>query len=238
MTLRKQIVLLTTLGLVVGFISFCYFYPLFYVTGYRIIIDGAEREVDIDSLFGAEREINLFRQPLRSYAETLLRGMPELSSVTCRINLSGEVVCKGVPKRPIVLVCLPEVYGLSEQGDILPLSSCDKMSDLPLISGIHLKNVRPFYPVSSPKLLEALEICRLIRKRFPDLSDAISQIDFKPDEAPVLYFRNSDVTVIVGRGNYKEKLSRLALVLDRLDRLPAHELDLRFGISIVARKLV
>jgi hypothetical protein len=235
--MRVQIILSVVLGLMAGFMAFCHFYPLIRVSGYRLVANGATIGTGAGNLFADTSDTNFFRQPLADYSAALLEHHPEFSSVNCRMNIWGEVVCEGVNKKPIAIVCLPEVYGLSCLGEILPLNKSRQTPFVPLVTGVRLKSVEPFTIASSPELQEALRICRLLRSDYSRIGDAISEIDFGSCDSPVLYFRNSDVRVIVGRGNYHQKLAGLDLLLNRLEGLPAGELDLRYGRSVVARDL-
>ncbi len=237
MTLRVQIILSVVLGLMAGFMVFCHFYPLIRVSGYRLVANGTTIGTGAENLFADTSDTNFFRQPLADCSAALLGHHAEFSSVNCRMNIWGEVVCEGDSKNPIAIVCLPEVYGLSSLGEILPLNESGETPFLPLVTGVRLKGVEPFTIVSSPELQEALRICRLLRSDYSSICDAISEIDFGSCDSPVLYFRNSDVRVIIGRGNYHQKLANLDLLLNRLEGLPAGELDLRYGRSVVARHL-
>jgi hypothetical protein len=237
MTLRTQIILSIALGLAAGFIGFCHLYPLMNVSGYLLEIDGEPVGTDARDLLADTMRTNFFRQPLGEYAQALLSEHPELASVKCRMNLKGEVICEGERKRPVAIVCLPEAYGLSSRGEILPLAPGDIMDGLPLVTGVKVPEIEPFAFVSSAELKEALKICDLLRSEYTRIGKAVSQIHFDADRPPVLHFRNTDVRVVIGYGNYRQKLLNLDLILDRLDRLPANELDLRFGRSIIARDL-
>jgi hypothetical protein len=236
-TLRVQIILSVVLGLMAGFIVFCHFYPLIRVSGYRLVANGSTIDTGAENLSADTSDANFFRQPLADYSTALLGHHPEFSSVNCRMNIWGEVVCEGVSKKPIAIVCLPQVYGLSCLGEILPFSESGETPFLPLVTGVRLKSVEPFTIVSSPELQEALRICRLLRSDYSRIGAAISEIDFGSCDSPLLYFRNSDVRVILGRGNYRQKLASLDLLLNRLEGLPAGELDLRYGRSVIARDL-
>lgn len=237
MTFRRQVILATILGLAAGFICFCHFYPLLQVSGYRLEIEGVAVGVGADLLSADTMRTNFFRQPLCDYSEALLNEHPEFASVNCRMSLKGEVVCEGRRKKPIAIACLPEAYGLTARGELVPLVAGDNLADLPLVTGVRIRDIEPFSLVSSPELQEALKICELLRAKYARISDEISQIDFTSHHSPILYFRNMDVRVIIGRGDYSRKLLHLDMILNRLDEMPAKELDLRYGRSIVARDL-
>jgi len=225
------------LSLTASFAVFCYFYPLITVSGYCMTIDGKPVEVAFPKLLDSRADSNLFRQPLDEYSAALLSNMPELESVTCRIDLSGRVVCSGERKSPIALLCLPEMYGVSSRCELLPLKTCSDVSRYPLLTGINIKNVREFKRTTSENLNEAVAMCKLLENEFPKLSGTISQIDFASDEAPVLVMRASGKRIVIGHGNIEKKLTYLNLIVDRLQKAPAREFDLRYGRSIIARDM-
>jgi hypothetical protein len=237
MTLRIQVVLSVVLAVSAGFLVYCHFYPLLQVSGYRVLVDGAGVATGDEDLFANTPEKNFFRQPLRDFSRALLARHPDFSAVNCHMNIRGEVVCEGVRKKPLAIVCVPEAYGLSAMGELLPLSSCGDVSHLPLVTGVRIEDVEPYKAVTSEDLHEALRLCKLLYSTYDCIGNAISEIDFGSGNSPVLHFRDSDIRVIVGRGSYRQKLSALDMLLDRLEGLPAGELDLRFGRSVVARDL-
>jgi len=230
-------VIVIALSLSAGFFGFCYFYPLLTVTGHRMMVCDKDIDIDFATLLDTTADVNLFRQPLQDYSDALLSRLPELSSVTCRIDLAGKVVCRGERKLPIVLICLPETYGISVRGEILPLEECGDIAALPLVTGIKIEKVESYVPVPSPKLKEALRFCRLLHRQYPELCSAISQIDFASSDAPILILRDSETRIIIGFGDLDEKLSCLNLIIDRLKNAPAGEFDMQYGRSIVARYL-
>ncbi|MBU1318933.1 MAG: hypothetical protein KKG33_01400 [candidate division Zixibacteria bacterium] len=237
MNTRVRIVIAITVSLSAGFFGFCYFYPLLTVTGHRMMVCDKDVDIDFATLLDTTADVNLFRQPLQDYSEALLSRLPELSSVTCRIDLAGKVVCRGERKLPIALICLPETYGISSRCELLPFRQCGDVEALPLVTGIKIEKVESYAPVPSPKLKEALRFCKLLHNRYPELCSAISQIDFESSDAPVLILRNSETRIIIGCGDLDEKLSCLNLILDRLKNAPAGEFDMQYGRSIVARDL-
>ncbi len=237
MTLRKQIILIAILGPAAGFACFCYCYPLVKVSGYCLVVDGVTVGNGAASVHADTADVNFFRQPLQDYAEALLAEYPEFASVNCRMGLRGEVICDGVRKKPIAVVSMPEVFGMSERGELLPLNLCDVGHPLPLITGIKPQQAEAYSLVSSAKLREAVKICRILSSGYSRIRAELSQIDLASCDSPVMYFRDSNIRVIVGYGDYRQKLHNLNLILDKLRTLPAGELDLRFGRSIVVRDL-
>ncbi len=237
MTFRMQITLVVVLGLMTGLIGFCYAYPLVRVTGYQLTVDGQIVGTGAECVFADTSRNNLFRQSLDDYSEAILADHPELSSVTCRISLTGELVCDGKRKTPIALVSLSEVFGVSGRGELLPLSMCEGGSSLPLITGARAENVAPFSITESRDVFEALKICKLLRSEYPRLHSVVSEISVGAGCSPTIHLRTSSVRIIIGYGNYNAKLLVLTRLLDRIRTMPANELDLRFGRSVVARDL-
>lgn len=230
-------VIAVLLSLTAVFAAFCYFYPLFTVTGYQMIIDGKKVDADFTKLFDSKVDSNLFRQPLDEYSRALLHRMPELKSVTCHIDLSGRVVCKGERKSPIAVICLPEMYGVSSRCELLPIQTCGDVSRYPLLTGISVSKVREFKRTSSSNLTEAVAMCKILETEYPKLGGVISQIDFASADSPVIVMRKTGKRIVIGRGNIEEKLSYLNLIFDRLQNAPAEEFDLRYGRSIIARDM-
>jgi hypothetical protein len=237
MTFRGQIIAAIVLGLIAGLVGFCYAYPLVRVTGYRLTVDDETVGTGAEYVFADTARDNLFRQSLDDYAEAILEDHPELSSVTCRISLDGEIVCDGSRKKPIAFISLPEVFGVSGRGEILPLDMCEDVAHIPIITGFRAEDATPFETISSREVHEALEICKLLRTNYRHLESEISEIDVGPGCPPTLHLRTSGVRIIIGYSNYDEKLHVLMRLIDRIRTMPANVLDLRFGRSVVASDL-
>ncbi len=223
--------------IVSAFCIFVYFYPLLKVQARVFFVDDAQVEVDFDQLVSDSSEQNYFKQPLAQYSAALLAMNPQLDEVRCRMTLSGDVICEGKRKKPAALIALPDLYGLSSRGELIPFSDCDGASDLLVITGIRLDKSTPYTVMMSDDIRVALRVCITIKSDFPGLYGAISEIDMSSPEGPVLYMRYSDSRVIVGRGEYKSKLRRLGAIMAYGNLPSGAEIDLRFGRSVVAKRL-
>ena len=237
MTRIKQKSITAVIAIMSAFGMFIYFYPLVTVHARLFVIDDTQVEVDFERLIDDVEERNFFRQPLAQYSAALLAMNPRLSAVRCRLSLSGNVICTGERKVPTALISLPDMHGLSSRGELIPYSDCDDVSDLLVITGIRLDETPMYTTVSSDEIREALRICITIKYEFPKLHDAISEIDMSSSENPILYMRNSNSRVIVGRGEYNLKLMRLSTIINNGNFPLGAEIDLRFGRSVVAKRL-
>ncbi len=237
MTRIKQRAVAVTVALVSAFCIFVYFYPLVTVHARLFIVDDAQIEVDFERLIDDADERNYFRQPLAQYSAALLAMNPRLNEVHCRLSLSGSVICTGERKKPAALISLPDLHGLSSRGELIPYRDCADVSDLLVITGIQLDDTPPYTTVSSDEVREALSICLTMKSEFPKLHDAISEIDMSSPESPILYMRNSNSRVIVGKGEYNLKLGRLYAIISHGSLPSGAEIDLRFGRSVVAKRL-
>jgi hypothetical protein len=237
LTRIKQRSIAAIVALVSAFCIFVYFYPLVTVHARLFVVDDAQIEVDFERLIDDADERNFFRQPLAQYSAALLAMNPQLNEVHCRLSLSGNVICTGERKKPAALISLPDLHGLSSRGELIPYRDCDNISDLLVITGIRLDETPPYTAVSSDEVREALRVCLMMKYRFPRLHNAISEIDMSSPESPVLYMRNSNSRVVVGRGEYNLKLRRLYAIMSHGSLPSGAEIDLRFGRSVVAKRL-
>ena len=235
MTRRTQIALFALIAVAACGACGLYFFPLVNVTGYQFKVVSTSELFEVPWLVDSTSAANLFRQPLEDMSQALLDSFPEFSEVNCRINLSREVVCECSTKKPIALICLPQVCGLTSRCEIIPLQNCGDVESLIIITGLELDCVRDFEPVMSTELHRAISICDLLNTHFPNLNNMISQMDFGSNSAPVLYFRDSNVRAVIGMGNYEEKFRYLSGMIELLPFVPVSDLDFRFGRSVVAR---
>lgn len=235
MSLRVQIIIAIVLTVLAGFTVFCFFYPLATVSGYELRVDD---EVVVEDTICSLCEVeNLLRQPLDEYARQIASERPELACVSCRIGLNGRIICAGELKTPVVYVAAPRIYGLTSDRELLPLSIPSEMESIPVISGVHLDGDRLYESVETPSLKHAMDVIEVMSTVSDRLVGEVAQIDFRNNNATTLYLRGSDVRIILGSGDYREKFIYLDMMLERIKGLPAGELDLRYGRSIIVRNL-
>jgi cell division septal protein FtsQ len=140
-------------------------------------------------------------------------------------------------REPVALVFADRFYEVDEEGMVMPPDEITSWLDLPVISGLPEKILRPGRICADPRLSEALEVIRLCRRLGDSLDDRISEVRVGERGIEVVSLREGKV-VLLGRGNYEEKLERIASLWQEIHRVDAQAdvIDLRFEDQVVLRR--
>ena len=138
-------------------------------------------------------------------------------------------------KKPVLLLDIGQVWGLSQEGEILPVDSLESQF-LPVIQGIRYRNLKPYTRPLVPELKQVLELYEAIQSKNEQILGLISEIKFTGKNEAVLTLLPQHTTVLLGRQNYQQKIARLIEVLGTEENLAA-TIDLRFeGLGLVRPK--
>jgi hypothetical protein len=239
MTARNRQYLFVAAALIFGVSAVAlYAFPLVKVRDHVLIVNDKVITEDFTTSIKERPDSNYFRQPLSRYADALLEVHQELESVRCRLGVDGDVDCYGTLKSALVYISVPEIYGISERGELVPLKSQDGLGSLPVITGCGGRDLKPYTQLCDGRILEAVRVCTLMRDAYPRVFCLLSSIDVGSPEWPVLYLTTDDTRIILGRGDYERKLTDLNSLLSVLEEREFTEIDLRYGKSIIAKGLI
>jgi cell division protein FtsQ len=164
-----------------------------------------------------------------------LRSDKRIARLEIKRKWPGTLLVQITEKKPVLLLDNGQVWGLSREGEILPVDSLESQF-LTVIQGIRFRNFKPYTRPLVPELKQILELYEAIQSRNEQLLGLIAEIKVGDQEEVVLRLLPQNTTVILGRQNYQQKIARLIEMLVTVENLTAI-IDLRFeGLGLVRPK--
>ena len=164
-----------------------------------------------------------------------LRTDKRITQIEIKRKWPGTLLVQITEKKPVLLLDNGQVWGLSQEGEILPVDSLESQF-LPVIKGIIYRNLKPYTRTLVPELKQILELYEAIQSRNEQLLGLIAEINVSDKSEVVLTLLPQHTTVLLGRQNYQQKIARLIEMLGAEENLTA-TIDLRFeGLGLVRPK--
>jgi cell division protein FtsQ len=164
-----------------------------------------------------------------------LRTDKRITQIEIKRKWPGTLLVQIAEKKPVLLLDNGQVWGLSQEGEILPVDSLESQS-LPVIRGIRYRNLKPYTRPLVPELKQVLELYQAIQSKNEQILGLIAEIKFTDKNEAVLTLLPQNTTVLLGFQNYEQKIARLIEMLGTAENLAAI-IDLRFeGLGLVRPK--
>ena len=181
------------------------------------------------------RGTNIFAVDLEA-VERAMKQDPRIREVTIRRELPSKIIITIREREPIMLLSADQLYGVDQEGTVIPLDQGTVLGDLPVITGI-FPEVQPGAGCEYLGIQKGLEIRRAISQVAPSLLDKVSEINVARPEAPIIYFVQGGGVVKLGSGDLCVKLQRLWTVLGDLATkgIKVKSLDLRFKDQVICQ---
>ena len=188
---------------------------------------------DVLSLCPVKLGENLFSINTERIKKKIL-SEPKIEYVQIKRSPPHKIIIRLSEKKPALLINLENIYGLTRQGEIIPL---DENFNLPMVSGVELKKTKPYQKLKDQKVNLALSLYGLLVKIDKDILNLVSEINLKREDNVILYLIPKGTKISLGYGDFKRKLVRLSLILKQEIELDKVEyIDLRFKEQAVVRR--
>jgi len=177
-----------------------------------------------DSIFSVDPAIKI---------NEVFKKHPEILKLSLHKQMPNNIIAKVVNRVPVAQVHLGRYYPLDSEGFILPFPSNFRIESLPLIKGINPGEVVVASSNDNTKISLALELLSLIGLILGE-RDINFDVDINSAENVYLVLTN-DIKVKLGKGDFKDKLMRLNLVLADMEskKLNPAIIDLRFDKAVL-----
>ncbi len=219
-----QTVLASSLFLVLALVSFLTWGPFLKISKIEVLgnqkVSAEELEPYLKSVYGQ----NLFRVNLGKL-ERNLQTFKEIRKVEISRILPNQLQINLEEKKPILLVYSQKLHGLSPEQELLPLDS--QKFDLPVITGCHLTRFKYYKKVTHPHITLAWNFYQMLWQKDEVLASQISEISFSDQDNLVIYLMPEGLKVILGMGEWGNKIERLQQVLIK-EKENLTAVDLRF----------
>jgi cell division protein FtsQ len=238
--LSKKVFLVLTLGLSIsagaaGLTAWTRTAPLFELStidvgGNRLLPSQLALE-----MVPVRRGTNIFAVDLDAI-ERAMKQDPRIREVTIRRELPSKIIITIREREPVMLLSADQLYGVDQEGTVIPLNQEAGLQDLPVLTGI-FPEVQPGAGHQYLGIQKGLEIRRAITQAAPSLLDKVSEINVARPEAPIIYFVRGGGMVRLGSGDLCVKLRRVWAVLGDLAAkgVKVKSLDLRFKDQVICQ---
>ncbi len=183
------------------------------------------------------RDSNLLTMDLKEVRAKLLKEPCIEEAVVSRNFCTGRVSIKLKLRKPVALINCDGLYGVGRDGIVIGRIEKLSQSDLPLISGVHVRGIKPGEKLEEKNLKLALEILDYISSSNLDSFAPLSEINVGNLKNVVLYVGKRGMQIRLGKGSFSEKINKATVILADLQHRgkEAHYIDFRFGEKIIVK---
>jgi cell division protein FtsQ len=145
-----------------------------------------------------------------------LRDHPWIASAHVERRLPGSFVVKLRERRAVAVLALGALYLVAEDGAVFKRVAVGDPVDLPVVTGIERERFTTDRAWRTSLLLEVVALLHSYREAGLQRSTPVGEVHVEPDGGLSLYVGGDALHARLGRAPFREKLSRLRRVLDRL----------------------
>jgi len=231
---KAKILVWTSLFFIGGYLFLTNF-PLFKVKS--IVFKGDYSiEKDVQSrLLSSYVGKNIFGVFSKDIQRTIKKD-PKVKEAKIEKRYPSQILIDVFKKKPVFLVNLDDIYGLTENKEIIPLFEKGQTYSYPIITGLRLSSFNFYRQMTDRRIDLATRIYQAIKEVDPALFANISEISLRDVKNPVLFLLPYGVRVILGTGNYLLKTKRLKSILAQEDLEEIKTIDLRFKSQALVKK--
>jgi cell division protein FtsQ len=144
-----------------------------------------------------------------------------------------------IEKDIIANVSESKLIAIDSKGNVVETERYFALYDLPIITGTNLIPDSLGQLYAPPIVQEMVTILKAIRKINLQLYHDISEINFQRNYGILLFLRKNAIPIILGYGNYQNKMYNLSLIYNLLNKreelLSLKSIDVRFQSQVVVR---
>lgn len=189
------------------------------VTGASIL-----SEEDLRSLITIEQDQRIFHVDMKLLKKKI-EAEPYIAHVSLGRKFPGTITIDIDERVPCAYITLNKAYLIDTGGYLLPLkfatpsnrNGIKKYTDLPIITGISVKNPEIGVQISDTRLTGAISFLQLLSREFFEYMDTISELRCNPDGSISLFLSENGVRVEFGSEDYRNKLLKLHYFLAYLE---------------------
>jgi cell division protein FtsQ len=152
-----------------------------------------------------------------------------IKKVSLARKFPNRVLIEIEEPKPVFLVNLDYLYGLTDKGEVLLLKDSSSCLGVPLVTGFSLSSFRLNRKLKDQKIAKLLELYKALRKLNPHFFELLSEIDVSDPNNFVLFLVSSGTKILLGMGDYEKKLKRFFQIYGKENIWENLEsIDLRF----------
>ncbi len=183
-------------------------------------------EDSVMTLCGLKPGESVYRQNLK-FALSRLSDQPTIVDCSIKRGLNFDIDVEINTAEPALLIRGDGLYCLSVEGIVLPFES--DIPILPLVSGRKFSGVKLYDRLLDADIAYALELYQTMMMVSPDLCSRLSEMNFYSDSQIRVYLSPRGTIAVLNKRDFKDAISRLAVLNDSGVLKGKKIFDLRFG---------
>jgi cell division protein FtsQ len=164
---------------------------------------------------------------------------PFIKGVTITRNPPSTLVITIIEREPVFFLNETDLYPVDNEGYIMPHLKIGKMYDLPIVSGIKVKEKKFGEKNKDTKINQTILLLEKIKEIDKNLYHIISEIHFDKNEEIRLHLIKGGSEIVVGKNDFLKKFVYLGGFLRELNKETEINkidyIDLRFENQIVVK---
>lgn len=178
---------------------------------------------------------NILLAPLDAYAERI-RMHPRVERVSMNRVLPDKVTCSVEEREPVALIYTDRYLEVDRHGMVMHEDDFSQILNLPVITGLAMKNVTEGRISDDPGLRNALDALELCKQLSGDFAENISELKVSSGGVTIRSAK-TDCVLLLGDADYENRLKKYFLLRDTLTQKEptARLIDLRFDDQVVLR---
>ena len=162
-----------------------------------------------------------------------------IARVAVTRNVPDGITIEVSEREPVAVLPAGRLLAIDAEGRILPPARAEALFDLPVLTGIPVRELVPGSLLGGGGVDRALVLLRMAEQCSEELYRRISEVHIQPDSTLVVYTSESSVPVLFGKGDLARKLVTFDgfwnTIVSRRGVTALQSVDMRFADQVVAR---
>lgn len=168
---------------------------------------------ELSEIAGISSNTNLLAMDLKKIKKSLLTD-PFIKEAEVSRNFCTRIVTIKINlRRSVALINCDGIYGIDPDGVVVGAIDRLPRSDLPLISGVDVRSIKPGEKLKEKNVKLALEILDYIPSSNLDSLAPLSEINVSKLKNIVLYVGKEGIEIRLGKDNFNKKIDKAAMIL-------------------------
>ncbi len=222
---------LCTSFLLIGMMMFAHFSPVFALRRFEVKGPLSSGK-NMSQILATDSSINIFSLDKSDLALNILTNK-KVGNVNIGINFPDGIVAHVNSFAPLALVLDKKLYGMDQQGRIVPYDYAWENIDLPVITG--LKVGQMFSIPQDNRIWSVISGLNYASKSLPDLYAAISELDFSQARQVMIYCQHDQSRFVASASGFAMQLDHMWSILNLKNRPIGGCYDLQYDGMIIRR---
>ncbi len=207
----------------------------------KVVVSGASllTPAEILDLARFEAGRHIFEADLQALEERIAK-LPQVKRVRVARLFPSGIRIELEERRPVALIVDNGLWGVDDEGVLLPRLPSSHGLDYPVIVGLPLKHYIPGEPVDNPRVRELAAFLDELREQNPVVYHSISEITENELLGVQLTLIHNQLPVILGKEDLMQKCSRLEAAEQFLSASGREKsvlyMDLRFEDQVILKR--